>query len=214
MAKTRKRKDGSQYKCWRCYESARHGSRHIDAEGNETGCKQDSIRNEDALHIMFLVMQSLEMDTERVLRDLKRAIEDVITGDSECVEESSLRQRIDDTEKRKWRLIDLYMSSSITKDEFMVVREKCDREIADCKHMIESIILQGNAANQKDKMIKDAFAAVDEIAGGLVYDDVFYRGMLDRMVVHDRNHIDVYLILMSHKWSYALAHTTDSGVST
>ena len=214
VAKTRKRKDGSQYKCWRCYESARHGSRHIDAEGNETGCKQDSIRNEDALHIMFLVMQSLEMDTERVLRDLKRAIEDVITGDSECVEESSLRQRIDDTEKRKWRLIDLYMSSSITKDEFMVVREKCDREIADCKHMIESIILQGNAANQKDKMIKDAFAAVDEIAGGLVYDDVFYRGMLDRMVVYDRNHIDVYLILMSHKWSYALAHTTDSGVST
>ena len=209
VSKTRRRKDGSQYKCWRCYESARRGSRHIDAAGNEVGCTQDSIRNEDALHIMFLVMQSLEMDRERVMGNLKAAIEQVISMDADCVDISSLYQKIADTEERKARLIDLYMSSSVTMDEFMAAREKCEREIADYKRMIESVIQQGKAVNQKDEMLKEIFAAVDEIAAGLAYDDEFYRNILDRMVVHDRNHIDVSLNFLPHKWSYALSSAAE-----
>ncbi len=205
VAKTRKRKDGSQYKCWRCCESSRRGGKHIDKAGNEQGCSQDSIRNEDALHIMFLVMQSLEMDKERVLHNLKKAIEGVISQDSNCVDTTALQQKITDTEAGKARLIDLYMSGSITKDEFMAAREKCDKEIADCKRTIESVTEQGKAVSQKDEMLKEIFAAVDEIANGLVYDDEFYRNILDRMVVHDREHIDVYLNFLPHKWSYTLA---------
>ena len=37
VAKTRRRKDGSQYKCWRCYESARRGGTHTDKAGNVVG---------------------------------------------------------------------------------------------------------------------------------------------------------------------------------
>ena len=214
VAKTRRRKDGSQYKCWRCYESARHGGNHTDANGSEIGCTSDSIRNEDALHIMYLVTQSLEMDRERVLGNLKTAIEQVISADADCVDTDALRQRIADTEAQKGRLIELYMSSSINKDEFMAMREKCDKEIADYKRMIESVIQQGRAASRKDEMLREISEAVDEIASGLIYDDEFHRGLLDRMVVHDREHIDVYLNFLPHKWSYALHQAAQLDVAS
>ncbi|MDO4565024.1 MAG: recombinase family protein [Clostridia bacterium] len=204
VAKTRRRRDGSRYKCWRCYESARRGSFHTDASGNEVGCTQDSIRNEDALHIMYLVAQSLEMDKELVLHNLKTAIEQVISADFGCIDTAALEQKIIDVEAQKTRLIELYMGSSISLSEFMAMREKCDKEIADYKRMIESVIQQGKAMNRKDEMLREIASAVDEIALELSYDDEFYRGLLDRMVVHDRNHIDVYLNFLPHKWSYAL----------
>lgn len=51
----RTRKDGSVYKAWRCLEASQHGQPHIDKAGNKLGCSSESIRNEDALHIMSLV---------------------------------------------------------------------------------------------------------------------------------------------------------------
>ncbi len=136
-ARSKNRKDGSRYQVWRCLEAVQNGAPHIDAAGNQTGCKATGIRNEDLIHIMFLVCQDLDYD--------KKKMTDTVLA---------------------------------------VIRRETENETAKLKKIEE---------------------AVSEITGGMEYEDEFYRQILDRMVVIDKNHIDVYLKELPVKMSYSLA---------
>lgn len=59
-------------------------------------------------------------------------------------------------------------------------------------------------AKQKEPM-EDIKNAVDELIGGIEYEDEFYTQLLDKMVINDRENIDVYLNLLPLKWSYTVA---------
>ena len=123
----------------------------------------------------------------------------------------ALERKIMEAELKKERLIDLYTSGAIGKNEFLEQREKCEKEIKAYRDKIESVVQHGKAKNQKEEMLGDIFAAVDKIANGAQYDDEFYRHILDRMVIHDRSHVDVYLNFIPHKWSYCLAAAVNAG---
>ena len=66
VARYKTRRDGSRYKAWRCNEAAKHGSPHTDKAGNKVGCSGISIRNEDATHIMYLVMKELKLNQTKI----------------------------------------------------------------------------------------------------------------------------------------------------
>lgn len=44
--------------------------------------------------------------------------------------------------------------------------------------------------------------AINELVNGVEYEDDFCKEILDKMVVNDKDHIDVYLKLLPFKWSY------------
>lgn len=211
VARYRTRSDGSRYKAWRCLEASRNGKRHEDAAGNIEGCSSHTIRNEDALHIMYLVTQSLELQKSDIIKNLKAVIDRVLESDADGIDTLALERKITEAELKKERLIDLYTSDAIGKNEFLEQREKCERKILECRNQIESAIAQVRAIDQKEEMLEDIFAAVDEIANGAQYDDEFYRHILERMVIHDRSHVDVYLNFIPHKWSYCLAAAANAG---
>ena len=81
VSRYKQRRDGSRYKAWRCYEATRHGSPHIDPLGNQVGCSGTSIRNEDAVQIMYWITKSLKYNRESVVRNLLRVIQSVISQD-------------------------------------------------------------------------------------------------------------------------------------
>ena len=68
--------------------------------------------------------------------------------------------------------------------------------------------------DRRDVVWEDAKKAIREIIGGAECDDEFYRHILDRMVVHDRDHIDVYLKSLPYKWSFSLSHGAEPGERT
>ena len=78
VSRYKTRKDGSQYKAWRCYGTTKNGISHIGSAGESTGCASPSIRNEDAIHIMCLVTRELRYDRNKLVNNLLRAIHGVI----------------------------------------------------------------------------------------------------------------------------------------
>lgn len=134
VARYKTRKDGSTYKAWRCGEAAAHGRPHMGEEGEQVGCFGESIRNEDAVYLLYLACNALHIDRRKLAGSLIKIIGTVVTMD-----------------------------------------------LAD---------------------IKDA---VGELMGGVMHEDEYYAHMLDKMVVHDKDHIDVYLKMLPHKWSFAAA---------
>ena len=48
---------------------------------------------------------------------------------------------------------------------------------------------------------------------GVEYDDEFYKHILDKMVVNDKENIDVYLNLLPMKWSYTVAKASKKALA-
>jgi len=81
VARHKTRKDGSQNKRWQCLKAARYGKPNRDKTGGLAGCANDCFRNEDAVHVLRLIVQSLDFDKELIIRDLSLAIKkEIETG--------------------------------------------------------------------------------------------------------------------------------------
>lgn len=213
VARYKTRKDGSKYKAWRCFEGAKHGSPHVDKAGNQVGCSGTSIRNEEAIHIMYLVCKQLELDRQKISDNLIKTINKVISMDMTGADTDALAEKIEAAKKKRTDLIDLYTSGDIDRNEFSSLRAKYDAEIDSLKSTVESIEKQQEAIAKQQELMADIQTAVNELIGGIKYEDEFYTQLLDKMVINDRENIDVYLNMLPLKWSYTVAKASKKAVA-
>ena len=209
VARYKPRKDGSIYKAWRCYNAVRNGRLRKDRDGNEIGCSGFSLREEDLVHGMSLVCRSLKYDREKIIKNLLSVIRSVIAMDMGGNDAENLRAQIKEIEDKRGELLDLYMSGDISKDEFLRARRKYDDEIAEWTERIDGTDRRKALGNRRDVVSDDAEKAIGEIIGGVECDGEFYRHILDRIVVHNRDHFDVYLKSLPYKWSFSRVQATD-----
>ena len=205
VARYKTRKDGSQYKAWRCFKGAKYGSPHIDKTGNHVGCSGTSIRNEEAIHIMYLVCKQLTIDRQKIADNIIKTITKVISMDMTGADTNTLEDKIKEDKKKRTGLIDLYMNGDIDKSEFTALRAKYDAEIDILKSIVESMEKQQVVNRKQNELMDDIKKAIDELISGIEYEDEFYTQLLDKMVINDRENIDVYLNLLPLKWSYTVA---------
>lgn len=205
VARYKNRNNGTRYKSWRCYKSATQGSPHTDKAGNPLGCSNPSIRNEDAVHIMYLVTCSLQLEEKKITANLLSVIQSVLSVNTNYSHIEKLKEQIQTVEDKRTQLIDLCISGAITKQEFITKREACDKEISELQDTISGIDQQHLLADQQESVMKEITAAIHEIVSGVEYEDAFYSQILERMVVQSKDTVDVYLNLLPIKWSYAVA---------
>lgn len=205
VARYKNRKNGTRYKAWRCYKSATQGSPHTDKAGNPLGCSNPSIRNEDAVHIMYLVTRSLQLEEKKITANLLSVIQSVLSVNTNYSHIEKLKEQIQTVEDKRTQLIDLCISGAITKQEFITKREACDKEISELRDTISGIDQQHLLADQQESVMKEITAAIHEIVSGVEYEDAFYSQILEKMVVQSKDTVDVYLNLLPIKWSYAVA---------
>lgn len=205
VARYKNRNNGTRYKSWRCYKSATQGSPHTDKAGNPLGCSNPSIRNEDAVHIMYLVTRSLQLEEKKITANLLSVIQSVLSVNTDYSHIEKLKEQIQTVEDKRTQLIDLCISGAITKQEFITKREACDKEISELQDTISGIDQQHLLADQQESVMKEITAAIHEIVSDVEYEDAFYSQILERMVVQSKDTVDVYLNLLPIKWSYAVA---------
>ena len=205
VARYRTRKDGSQYKAWRCFEGSKNGSPHIDKAGNQVGCSGESIRNEDAIYLMYLVCKELKYNRQKIISNLTKTIETVVSMDLTGTNTNALAVKIEEAQKKRTGLIDLYTSGDIDKSEFTALRAKYDEEIEQLKSMTDGIEKQQEMIAKQQELLEDIKKAIEELIGGVQYEDEYYTQLLDKMVVNDKDHIDVYLNMLPYKWQFAIA---------
>ena len=205
VARYKNRNNGTRYKTWRCYKSATQGSPHTDKAGNPLGCSNPSIRNEDAVHIMYLVTRSLQLEEKKITANLLSVIQSVLSVNTNYSHIEKLKEQIQTVEDKRTQLIDLCISGAITKQEFITKREACDKEISELQDTISGIDQQHLLADQQESVMKEITATIHEIVSGVEYEDAFYSQILDKMVVQSKDTVDVYLNLLPIKWSYAVA---------
>lgn len=176
------------------------------------GCSGESIRNEDAIYLMYLVCRELKYNRQRVIANLTKMIETVISMDLTGTNTNALAVKIEETKKKRTGLIDLYTSGDIDKSEFTALRAKYDEEIDGLKAMTEGIEKQQDMIAKQQELLDDIKKAVEELVNGIQYEDDFYTQLLDKMVVNDKDHIDVYLNMLPYKWQFAIAKSVKGAI--
>lgn len=147
----------------------------------------------------------MKLNRQKITENLLSVIKSIIAMDTTGTDVAKLETQIKAIEDRRAKLIDLYMSGDVTKEEFAAARAKCDSEIAELQSVIDSIEKQQDMVRQQQELIEEITLAIQEIINGVEAEDDFYTHILDKMVVHDRDNIDVYLNLLPLKWSFTVA---------
>ena len=162
---------------------------------------------------MYLVTKSLKYNKEKITNNLISIINSIIAMDTTGTDATKLKTQIAAIEDKRTKLIDIYMSGDISKDEFSAARAKCDAEIAELQSVIDSIDKQQAMIEHQQQLVNEITEAIKEIVGGVEYEDEFYKHILDKMVVNDKDHIDVYLNLLPLKWSYTVAKASKKALA-
>lgn len=74
VSRTKKRKDGSIYKTWRCYQAATYGKQHLDKNGTQIGCNSPTIREADLKLILQKIIESLSLDKLGLIQSIQSSI--------------------------------------------------------------------------------------------------------------------------------------------
>ena len=206
VSRTKKRKDGSRYKAWRCYEAAQHGLPKIDAAGNQIGCNVNSqIRDEDFMLAIQKVIENLKANRKVILDGVLEVLKIVFdAGESKQLDEDAIKKRIENLTSKSERLLDLYLSEDLTKEQYRQKKESYEKEIAELNYSLT----QNNKEKYNSYDSEQIIADVKEYLSDLLYarkqDDIFYKTIIEKIVVYDRKHFDVYLNLLPHRWKVVL----------
>ena len=207
VVKTKERKDGSKSKLWRCNEAIKHGQPRVDEKGNFIGCSNESIRNEIAVHIIFLVSKSLRYNRNKVTSNLMKTIKSVLEDKSFKADIGELEKEIEKENIKSDKLLEIYLEDNITKEKYDQEKAVINSRIAALKEQINSINSGNEIRDQQEELFEEIKNVINELAEGVEYEDAFYRNILDKMVIVDGQTVDVYLNILPDKLRFKLSET-------
>ena len=153
-----------------------------------------------------MVVKHLRHNKERLIHELVEIVKLVLAaGDGDKTDIAKLERRMEAAAEKKEKLLDLYLSKDITKDEYRHMSERYEKEKADLQEKIKDAQRQKEMADNQEEMIQDIAASIRALALGEQQNDTFYRNIVEKIVVYSREHIEIHLNLLPYKWAYTLA---------
>lgn len=207
VSRKKKRKDGTVYKRWGCYTATMEGRRHIDSQGNEVGCDIGKmVRDELALDMLKQAIAALHMDRKWIADNVTAlAVEAIRAGEQGSADNAEkLEHEMEQLRKKKEDVLDAFFSQSITKEEMRMMNERYDRDISGLQTRLDAVREKEKLRYDTGQLGADVRKQVNGILSGETESEVFYKNILDRMVVYRDAHVELRLNLLPMKWVFVL----------
>lgn len=207
VSRKKKRRDGSCYQYWCCYTATNEGGRHLDVQGNEVGCDVGKIlRDELAMDILKQTLMSLRIDRKWIIKNVMEIAMEAIRANEQGGTESAdrLEYEISQLMKKKEEVLDAFFSKMISKSEMRMMNERYDKELAGLQKRLDAGKARARIAYETDTLQEDIKKHIAAIVNNAEASDVFYKNVLDRMVVYQDRRIEVKLNLLPQKWTFLL----------
>ena len=194
-------------KVWRCGKATAEGKACINALGKIVGCNVGrQLREDVAQDILKRSVQAVKLDAEAITTNLTRIVEDVLKSsqDNGSGEKRYIERKLEAEMDKKKAALDAFLAKDISKADFQLVNERCDREIAACQDRLAAIEQRQKLDTEGRTVKRDVRAAIRAIVTGERADEAFYGRLLDHMTVHADGRVEVYLALLPTHWTYVL----------
>ena len=212
VSRYKKRKDGTKYRKWGCLAATDHHTGRVDAEGNPVGCNIGRmLRDEVAMDILRQGIQSLQMDTDWIIRNVSAlALEAIREGETESADsEDQLQYQIDQLTKKKEAVLDAFFSQTVTKEEMRLMNERYDQELAALDQRMQAVREKQKLCYDASSLADDVRQKVKAIVCGETDSEVFYKNILDHMTVYRGGRVELHLNLLPQKWVFVLDRLHD-----
>lgn len=210
VSRTKKRRDGTKYKAWRCYEATQHGLSKVDAAGKRIGCSvSQQIGDDDFMLMIQMVVKHLALDKEKLINELLETVSLVLTaGSKDELDITTLERRRDSVTKKREKLLDLYLDEGISKEEYLRMSERYVKELKDIQERCKEAQKQKAISSEQGEILKEIAATIRGLVLGEKQDDTFYRNIVENILVFSRDRIEVRLNLLPYKWIFMLSELT------
>ncbi len=194
VLRKKKKPNGTIYKMWQCVKAANHGRKRIDCHGDEVGCDGRMLSDDDLMFLMQNIVKNLSFDGEYIYENLMRIVKCVLHEDQPNADEREFERGLSKLKEKKQSLLALFLSKDISKSDYRDMYEKLEGEINSIK--------QKQTEQNRQKQLQNDNRWLEKISKSIQalllgkQDENFYRNILERIIVHDRQTIDVNLSLL------------------
>ncbi len=212
VSRQRKRKDGSTYKRWGCITAANEGRVHQDSQGNEVGCDIGrQIRDELAMDMLKQSLSTIQMDKKWIINNVVSIAMDAISNceNDDFDSEEKLQYELEQIMEKKQNVLDAFFSKNITKEDMRMMNERYDKQIGELQERLQAVKARKQISYETGSLKNDVRKQVTDMVSGLTESEIFYKNVLDQMVVYPDQRVEVKLNLLPQKWIFVLEKLND-----
>lgn len=191
VSRTKKRKDGSMYKAWRCSAAAARGAAKKKSWGGTAGCDCPSVNEQTLLACMRFISCHLKIDRAKIADELTKQIRSLQPAET-CADVSPLYKRMEDCSRKKVRAIDLALNGTISRDDLKRQMEYYEHQVNTLKEQIHG--LEAEIRIREEQTGNPNFGS--EIGQILTFEEdceSVYREAAERITVFPNNRIAICL---------------------
>lgn len=193
VSRTKKLKNGSVYKAWRCYAAANHGAKKISSFGEEIGCNNGSINEKTLLTCMHYCICKLQTNQKELKWEILQEIKEIKAVTEKKPDTKRIQEKMDALAAKKRKAIDLMLDGLITKSDLQEQTKWYDEQIAELSESLQNAGKQDKANAAELREYESYMNALDEIMSFDESNESLYREILDKMVIYHDKTVEVWL---------------------
>lgn len=194
----RQKKSGDQiYRVWRCRKALCEGSQeHTDHNGTILGCNIGKhLREDDAYGMIGIALHMMPIDKESIEQQILALVQK--NFEQSC---NRLRDDIMKREHKKQQLLESYLDGIISKQDFLFMNKRYDREIEDLHRELKEETLCDRYSQTK----QDINSVIQEILS--VPSQSFLAHLLDRITIYGDGRAKIYFRFQPTCWEFEFGH--------
>ncbi len=193
--------NGKKRKIWECYNKKKYGItvRYDEQTGEQIGCQTKTIRDEDLQELMYVIIETVTDNKECVKSIVESRLRDILVIGPANIYEDKQKQ-YEEILSKKEKLLELYMSSNITRHEFEIHNNEIMDQLKEIKEELLELEKISAVDVDLDELILETQGFIDKMIDGATLTEEYIREILEEMIIHKDKSKIVKLNIIPYKW--------------
>ena len=193
VSRTKRLKNGEQYKAWRCHATAAHGTLKKDADGNSIGCNNNSINDKALQACMNYCISLIQSEKDSLRKEILSEIALVQKNTVKKTDTKRIKKKIEQLESKKRKAIDLMLDELISKEDLKAQTDWYNAEIEKLNIQLSDSLHEAKEESRQKNKLEKYIAALDDIMSADSNNELLYKEVLDHIDIHKDNILTIWL---------------------
>ncbi|MCL1874538.1 MAG: recombinase family protein, partial [Clostridiales bacterium] len=186
------RKGKNPQTVWQCTEASRYGKEKTNKQGRKSGCNCQTVKEQVLQDRILAALGEAIGQKEILIAELKKAVRLALTARTDRPDRG-LEADMERINKRKQKLLDLYLDENISPKEYRKMTEQFDKQLEIISNNLALLQRTQPGQNSSQERSDVIDQAIESLLSLEIFDDFICKEVLEKVVVQNREKITVFL---------------------
>lgn len=192
VSRKKKLKNGGIRKAWMCVSATQHGISKVDADGNLIGCDNKEVNDKVIQAAAKYTLSLVQSDKDKLVSEVMNEIRSVQKNVPK-VDVAKLQKEIENLEKKKIKIVDLFLEETLTKETFMKQQQHFDDEIAKVKLKINGVEQWEEMQARQIEMYEKMILQLERMICFDLESEEIYKQVIGKIILYKNKKLEVRL---------------------